>query len=109
MSLGVQLGMNYLYVSQELGMDVGDKLQMYVDAAAAISFANNVGPKTRMKHLDMRMDWIQELRDKGKLEIIKVDTKDQRADPLTKLLDRIAFKHALQFIQSDIDTPPDLN
>ena len=88
---------------------VPNELELYVDAAAAIAFATNVGSKTRMKHLDIRLEWIQELRDSNLVEIIKVSTDEQRADPFTKILERVAFKKALPFIQDDLDQPPNLN
>ena len=62
-----------------------------------------------MKHLDIRLDWIQELRNKELIEIFKVSTEDQRADPLTKILERVAFKKALPFLQDELDQIPDLN
>ena len=83
--------------------------EVCVDASAAISFAQNIGSKTRMKHIDIRESWVQQLRDNNKLQINKVDAEEQRADPLTKVLERVAFKRVEHWLNSELNSPMDLN
>ena len=109
LSTGVQLGLHLWYIAHELGIEVGQKMHTFVDASAAISFAQNIGSKTRMKHIDIRESWVQQLRDNNKLQINKVDAEEQRADPLTKVLERVAFKRVEHWLNSELNSPMDLN
>ena len=44
-----------------------------------------------MKHIDIRSEWMQLVRDRHQFEYVKVDGKRNPADVLTKLLDRSEF------------------
>jgi len=109
LSTGVQHGLHAWYIAQELGLEVGERLQTYVDASAAISFALKIGSKTKMKHLDIRKAWIQQLRDRKLVDINKVDTKDQKADALTKIMGKVEYQRPSQFLQNVLDLPHDLD
>ena len=45
-----------------------------------------------MKHLDIRMQWVQEIRDKKKIKIHKVAGPHNRSDFFTKLMTKSEFK-----------------
>ena len=45
-----------------------------------------------MKHLDIRMQWVQEIRDKKKIKIHKVHGPHNRSDFFTKLMTKSEFK-----------------
>ena len=59
MSTGVKIGLHISYIADELGMNIPKPITLLVDASAAIGFAQNVGSKTKMKHLDIRDQWVQ--------------------------------------------------
>ena len=59
-------------------------LQMDNDAARI--FADDSCFKSRMKHIDCRQEWVKILRDKEICTPARVDTKDNLADFLTKIL-----------------------
>ena len=62
-----------------------------VDANAAIAFANNTASAGRMKHIDVRLAWMKELRSRKLIEFEKVDGTINLADFFTKVLDSISF------------------
>jgi hypothetical protein len=78
------------FVAQELGIKVTDRINLQVDA---ISFSNGGG--VRMKHIDARLEWVQSLRDKNVVRLIKVDGFDNEADMYTKILTPPEFKRQM--------------
>jgi hypothetical protein len=62
-----------------------------VDATAAIAFANNTASSGRMKHIDVREAWMQDLRSKKKVRFSKIDGAINPADFMTKILSAEAF------------------
>ena len=79
------------YIAEELGIDVPRPVPIGLDANAAPGLLQNTGGSGRMKHLDIRADWIQQARDLSKLEYIKENTNDIDADFFTKLHDRVEY------------------
>ena len=67
-------------------------MKVGVDAAAAIGFINNTGTVSRMKHLDLREAWVQQLRDKEVVDYYKVVGTDNPADFFTKIPHGAGFK-----------------
>jgi hypothetical protein len=94
LSDSLKAGIQINNMAQELGISSSDKVHIYVDATAAIGFANGTSGQTRMKHLDLRQAWIQQVRDRSTAEFIKVDGTANKADFFTKLLSRVMFKEA---------------
>jgi phosphotransferase system IIB component len=89
---GVQRGLQIQYIAEELMIATPSVLHIWVDAEAAIGFARNNGGGTKMKHLDIRMQWVQEIRDKKKIKIHKVAGPHNRSDFFTKLMTKSEFK-----------------
>ena len=89
---GVQRGLQIQYIAEELLIATPSVLHIWVDAEAAIGFARNNGGGTKMKHLDIRMQWVQEIRDKKKIKIHKVAGPHNRSDFFTKLMTKSEFK-----------------
>ena len=79
------------YIAEELGLVTAGQLHLSVDATAAIGFARNNGGGSRMKHVDVREDWVQSIRDKKQITISKVGTKENPADFFTKLFTQSEF------------------
>ena len=80
------------YVADELGAPFPKPNIIHIDATAAKSFFENTGGASKMKHIDIRSEWVQLVRDRHQFEYVKVDGKRNPADVLTKLLDRSEFE-----------------
>ena len=91
LATGVQRGLQMQYIAEELGLVTAGQLHLSVDATAAIGFARNNGGGSRMKHVDVREDWVQSIRDKKQITISKVGTKENPADFFTKLFTQSEF------------------
>ncbi|KAK8670168.1 hypothetical protein V6N13_104928 [Hibiscus sabdariffa] len=70
----------------ELGVvpSISDALELYCDNNGAIAQAKEPRSHQRSKHILRRFDLIREIVDRGDVEICKVHTDDNIADPLTK-------------------------
>ena len=64
-----------------------------VDNMAAIAFSQAAGGtgRTRMRHIDVRAEWLQVLRNSGLVTTQHVATREQIADIGTKLHDQETF------------------
>jgi hypothetical protein len=67
-------------------------ISVYVDATVVISFAADVGNPTGMKFIDLREDWVLQLRNKKTMQALKIDTNRNPADFGTKILEPGEFK-----------------
>jgi hypothetical protein len=97
------------YVADEVGIEVPRPILIEIDANAALGFLNNSGSPSRMKHIDIRKGWIQQLRDRTIAEFVKVDGTIIKANFMTKLLNRVEFDQEykrLAFIPETLETPP---
>jgi hypothetical protein len=92
MSQCVKAAMAADHVLDELDVKRSKMIKIGVDASAAISFANNTASAGRMKHIDVRCDWVRMLRSKGRVEFVKVDGTDNIADFMTKILSGPEFE-----------------
>ena len=101
-------GLHLSYIAEELGLPVERPIRVGLDANAALGFLENTGSSGRMKHLDIRMDWIQQARDRSIVVYDKVDTKDIDADFFTKLHDKTDFdkKYARIAYIPGCESPP---
>ena len=72
---GAQRALKLLYIAQELGITDDTKVRLFTDASAAMGFGTNNSGSTTMKHIDIREGWVQELRDRKKLELMKIHTR----------------------------------
>jgi len=73
------------YRMEELGAKVQWPLKIGVDNAAGISFQKATNPDTRLKGtFDLRAAWVKELQNLNEVMAVKVGTKENIADLLTK-------------------------
>ena len=79
------------HIAKELDLPVSSSIPMQVDATAAIGKIQGPRGGGKMKHIDLRNAWIQQLRDKNVVDVIKVPGTANGADFFTKLLPRVAF------------------
>jgi len=52
----------------------------------------------RTKHISLKYYYIRDLRDKGVIDLIYISTSKQKADSLTKALEKIEFKGFLNYL-----------
>lgn len=92
-SAATQAFMHLSYVVSELGIEGFPRpFDLYIDNNAAIIFMENTGGVTRLKHIDCRLNWVTQMRDRGIVIPCSVDTADNLADIGTKILPGPTFK-----------------
>ena len=69
----------------ELGLHLDKMLPVFVDTNAAIGFARNNGGTSKVKHIAVRAVWVQQIRDKEQIKILKVAGTKNPADFSTKV------------------------
>ena len=88
---GAAEGLAMRSVLRDLGEDCS--LQLHLDSSAAIGICRRTGVG-RVRHLDTRLLWIQELVRDGRLEVGKVAGTENPADLMTKHLSaECIFEH----------------
>jgi hypothetical protein len=75
------------YVSDEMGWSIDLPLEIRVGNAAAIAFSGGNTHRSKLRHIDVRQQWVAQLRNAEvcNLKLVKVDTKANLADPFTKM------------------------
>ena len=87
--------MDFMYLSHvadEMGIPFPAPYKLQIDNTAAKTFAKNTATKTKLKHIDVRQDWVRTLRDKKISEPIGVPGEINLADMFTKILPRATFE-----------------
>ena len=74
------------YMADELSDTDTGVIDIYVDATIAVAFANRTSGNGRMKHIDIRSDWVKRLRDADKVRLVKIPGESNPADFMTKIL-----------------------
>ena len=73
------------------------------DNTAAISMAGQGIRNVRnAKHFEVRLRYLQELVDEGKLELRHVSTNEQLGDSMTKPLDETKFEYFRSILMKDM-------
>jgi hypothetical protein len=73
------------------------------DNESAIRMADNPVEHSRTKHIDIRYHFLRDHQQKGDIEIVYVNTKEQLVDIFTKPLDEQTFtklRHELNILDS---------
>jgi len=74
-------------ICQELGIELQMPVQIYEDNFPVVQLTNNLAPRTKKcKHFLMLINYIKEQVEKGIINIQHIDTDENLADILTKLL-----------------------
>ena len=76
------------------------RINLEVDAAVAISFANNTQCKSKMKQINLNWGWVSELRDSDVVRLVKIPGDENPADCLTKVLNGPAFMAAQSLLKN---------
>ena len=87
----LRLGLHIQHIAQELGLPVQETIMMKVDSTAAIGKIQGPRGSGKMKHIDLRDAWIQRLRCKKIVDVVKVAGTENGADFFTKLVSRADF------------------
>jgi Reverse transcriptase (RNA-dependent DNA polymerase)/GAG-pre-integrase domain/Integrase core domain len=81
----------------DLGLKHGP-IQLQCDSQSALHLAKNPVFHARTKHIDIRYHFIREAVSEQKILLLKVDTKENAADMLTKVVTTEKFSHCLGLI-----------
>ena len=76
-----------------MGLSMPKPFKIEVDNQAAIIFTKGNAQKTKMKHIDCRLEWVRILRNKSIVKVEHVPTKENLADIFTKILDKSTFEY----------------
>ena len=74
------------YVVDEMGLLFPKPIKLEMDNTTAEAFVKHSAFKSKLKHIDARQEWVRVLRDKDILYAEHVDTNDNVADLMTKIL-----------------------
>ena len=81
------------YMLEEFGVAMQWPMSIQVDNKQVISFCRNSCLHSRLRGcVDLREDWVRQLRDQGQVKILKVKGEVNPADLLTKCLARQKFE-----------------
>ena len=76
---------------QELGINQTE-YKIHCDSQSAIDLSKNSMYHSRTKHIDIRYHWIREVMDQQLLKLVKIHTKENPADMLTKVVTQEKLK-----------------
>jgi methyl coenzyme M reductase subunit D len=79
----------------ELGVYNQGKFLIYTDNNSALALARNPVFHERTKHIAVKYHYIRQLIEEGTIDLVYINTKDQKSDGLTKLLNKTKFKEFL--------------
>ena len=93
-SLALENFMHYSYVVSELGyIDFPSPFPLHIDNAACIIFMQDSSRVSKLKHIDRRWNWVQQMRNSSVVVPTKIGTDDNLSDILTKPLEAPKLKH----------------
>ena len=99
----LKLALHMSYVADELNIPMPSPLIMLVDATAAIGKIQGPRGGGKLKHIDLRQDWIKLLKNRKIVEVVKVPGEANPADCFTKILGRVAFNKSESELMGRID------
>ena len=84
--------LNLKYTSEEVNVNFPRPAHLLMDNTAAEAFTKNTVVRTKLKHNDVRQEWVRCLRDHNLLVPLHVPSADNLADFFTKILPGPVFK-----------------
>ncbi|CAM8943858.1 unnamed protein product [Rhodiola kirilowii] len=73
-------------------------IKVHSDIQGAIHLSKHQVFHERSKHIDVRMHFVHDVADTGAVQVVKIDTKDNPADMLTKSVPSDKFEYCLGLI-----------
>jgi hypothetical protein len=92
------------HVAEEMGFDFPKPFKIQMDNTAAESFAKGTAFKSKLKHIDCRLEWVRLLRDRNVCTPVHVDTKVNLADLFTKILSIEVFEGLRSKVMYELDS-----
>jgi hypothetical protein len=83
---------------KELGYYNQTKFPIYVDNKSAIDLSENPVFHERTKHINVKYHYIRNLINSGIIDVIYINTEEQKADGFTKPLEKVKYKKFLNQI-----------
>jgi len=77
-----------------------DLLKINCDSISAIYLATKQVYHARMKHINVRFHFVLEILDEGDIELLKIHTKENPADMLTKMVSKVKFTHCKEMLHT---------
>ena len=84
-SIGLSQGMWLPYVSKELGIAFLKPINIGMDNATAVAYANGTMKCSKTRQIDAHQDWVQAMRGSLVCKVWKVRTLENESDLLTKI------------------------
>ena len=79
------------HLLHDLGVPEVKPTPLFVDNSACVSLGKNFGTCKRAKHIDRRINFLNDYCEMGDIELVYINTKDNIADLFTKPLDKVRF------------------
>lgn len=82
--------------------ELGVKTQaatVYCDSQSAIHLSKNQMFHERTKHIDVKLHFVRDILSKGSVKVDKIDTNDNPADMITKVVPLEKLKHCMELIR----------
>ena len=95
MALGVCEALWLILLVKDLGCSPRQPIQLYCDNKAACDIAHNLVQHDRTKHVEVDRFFIKEKLDEKIVELPKIQSEDQLADILTKVVSSRVFSKKL--------------
>ena len=87
-----KLALHLHFLSDEIGIPQTTPKEILVDAGAAIGFIQNTGTIDRMKHIDLRSTWLENMRNRSLIKYHRVPGDTNAADFFTKITSGPTFE-----------------
>ena len=81
-----------------LGLTRNKPTPVSIDNKSAKDLALNPVHHQRSKHIDVKYHWLRDKVIDGTVDLLQVDTEDQRADVLTKVVDGSTFNYHIDYL-----------
>lgn len=81
----------------DLGV-VRNQLDVHCDSMSVIHLAKNQVHHARTKHINVCYRFIRDILAENQILLVKIDTKENPTDMLTKVVPSVKFKHCLDLI-----------
>ena len=78
-------------ICMDMGVTLRGRLVLAVDNTAAIDVAHDIGVSSKTKHFDRAIHYLRDLTQLKRVLPAFVNTRQQRADGYTKVLDKSTF------------------